>query len=81
MLKHTNEVQQLLDRMRNEIATELGIEIGADASSKVNGQVGGEMTKRLIQLGEMKLQEMSNQQTTNSFMYQQNQPQSNNELH
>jgi hypothetical protein len=81
MLKHTNEVQQLLDQLKTEVAAELGITLGADTTARENGTVGGQVTRKLIELGEQKLQEMSNQQTTNSFMYQQNQTQSNNELH
>ena len=81
MLKHTNEVQQLLDQMRNEVAAELGIEINPDMTSRDAGRIGGSITRKLVALGEMKLQEMSTQQTTNSYMYQQNQTQSNNELH
>jgi hypothetical protein len=81
MLKHTNEVQQLLDQLKVEVAAELGITLGADTSSKLNGLVGANMTRKLVELGEQKLQEMSNQQTTNSYMYQQNQTQPNSELH
>ena len=81
MLKHTNEVQQLLDQLKVETAAELGITLGADTSARENGTVGGLVTKKLVQLGEQKLQEMANQQTTNSYMYQPNQTQSQNELH
>lgn len=55
--KHSVEVQQVLDTMKQEIATELGVEVGAEQTSRNNGRVGGQMTKKLIQLGQMKLVE------------------------
>jgi Small, acid-soluble spore proteins, alpha/beta type len=81
MLKHTNEVQQLLDQLKTEIAAELGITLGADTTARENGSVGGLVTKKLVELGEMKLQEMATQQSSNPYMYQQNQTQPHNELH
>lgn len=68
MMKHTKEVQQLLDQMKTEIAIELGLDYGADVSSRDNGKIGGEITRRLIELGEQKLLEMhheTEQQTQN----------------
>jgi hypothetical protein len=81
--------QQILDQFRNEIAAEMGIELGENTTAKANGSVGGEMTKRLIQLGEMKLQEMhEEQQTIQSVQsvqsippYQMNQTYNQNQLH
>jgi hypothetical protein len=81
MLKHTNEVQQLLDQMRNEVAAELGIEINPDMTSREAGKIGGSITRKLVELGELKLQEMANQQSPNPYMYNQNKTQPNNELH
>jgi hypothetical protein len=81
MLKHTNEVQQLLDQLKEETAAELGITLGADQTSSNNGKVGAAMTKKLVELGEQKLQEMSIQQSPNPYMHQPNQTQSQNELH
>lgn len=54
-----------MDMFKNEVASELGIELGADQTSRNNGRVGGEMTKRLIQLGEMKLAEEYQKQKMN----------------
>lgn len=48
-----------IQQLKNEIAAELGIQYGADISARDNGRIGGEITKRLIALGELKLQEMS----------------------
>ena len=47
--------KELLDNFKYEIAKELGITLGADTSSRLNGTVGGEMTKRLVKLGELYL--------------------------
>jgi hypothetical protein len=78
--------QQLLDQLKNEIAAEMGIELNGDSTAREIGSVGGEITKRLIQLGEMKLQEMyEEQQTTQSVQsippYQMNQTYNQNQLH
>jgi hypothetical protein len=77
--------QQLLDQLKTEIANEMGIELSADTSAKLNGAVGGEVTKRLIQLGEMKLQEIYEEQQTQSVQsippYQMNQTYNQNQLH
>lgn len=62
MLRHNQQIQQILDQMKQEIATELGIEISPDMTTRNAGRIGGEMTQRLVQLGETKLLEMQNQQ-------------------
>jgi small acid-soluble spore protein A (major alpha-type SASP) len=48
----TQQVNQVLDQMKYEIASELGIQTGADQTARNNGRVGGQMTKRLIQIAE-----------------------------
>jgi hypothetical protein len=50
----------VVNQLKEEIAQELGIQYGADISARDNGRIGGEMTKRLIALGQAKLQEMNN---------------------
>lgn len=50
-------MKNIKEMFKNEIASELGIELGADQTSRNNGRVGGTMVKRLIQLGEIKLEE------------------------
>lgn len=61
MLNNNQNIEQILDQMKNEIATELGIEIHEDMSSRNAGKIGGEITRRLIALGEQKLMEMNDQ--------------------
>ena len=52
--KNTNN-KSAIEKMKYEIASELGVNMGPDASSRANGSVGGEITKRLVQMGENKL--------------------------
>lgn len=48
--------ENVLDRMKHEIANEFGVQLGADTTARANGSVGGEMTKRLITMAEQQLQ-------------------------
>ena len=50
-----NNSKQAIEKMKYEIANELGVNMGPNASSKANGTVGGEITKRLVQIAEQKL--------------------------
>jgi hypothetical protein len=52
MAKKNNQIQYVLDQIKNEIAAEMGIELSGNTSSRLNGSVGGEMTKRLVALAE-----------------------------
>lgn len=63
--------ETLINQMKEEIAQEFGIQYGADISSRDNGRIGGEITKRLIQLGEQKLIEMSQEHSVNHTMINQ----------
>lgn len=65
MTKHSPEVQQLLDQLKQETSIEMGIELGVDQTAKMNGSVGGRMTQKLIQLGQIKLLEMQQQINNN----------------
>lgn len=47
--------KQALEQMKYEIAQEFGVQLGADASARSNGSVGGEITKRLVQMAQAKL--------------------------
>lgn len=49
------ESEQVLDMMKEEIASELGVQLGADTSARLNGAVGGELTKRLIAMAQENL--------------------------
>ncbi|MFQ3543686.1 alpha/beta-type small acid-soluble spore protein [Halobacillus rhizosphaerae] len=49
------ESENILNKMKEEIAQELGVQLGADATARQNGSVGGEMTKRLIELAKKQL--------------------------
>jgi hypothetical protein len=58
--KRNNQIQYVLDQIKNEVAAEMGIqELNADTTSRVCGQVGGQMTKRLIVIAEQMLQEQN----------------------
>lgn len=48
--------QSALDQMKMEIAQEFGVTLGADATARANGSVGGEITKRLVQMAQQRLQ-------------------------
>ena len=48
-----------VEKMKYEIANELGVNMGPDATSRANGSVGGEITKRLVQMGEEKMNRSS----------------------
>ena len=48
-----------VEKMKYEIASELGVNMGPDATSRANGSVGGEITKRLVQMGEEKMNRAS----------------------
>lgn len=48
-----------VEKMKYEIASELGVNMGPDATSRANGSVGGEITKRLVQMGEEKMNRSS----------------------
>lgn len=48
--------KQAIENLKYEIANELGITLGADTSSRLNGTVGGEMTRRLVRLGQLSLE-------------------------
>ena len=57
--------ENLLNKMKNEIAAELGIpnydQIDkGDLPARVHGAIGGTMTKRLIELGQQALANQSN---------------------
>ena len=52
--------KQALEKMKYEIANELGIKLGADTSARLNGTVGGLMTRRLVRLGEERLNSLNN---------------------
>ena len=74
--------EQLLEQLKTEIANELNITLGAETSSRLNGKVGAEMTKRLVELGQMKLMEMATEQPKiNPNMINQNKSQQQNQLH
>jgi hypothetical protein len=45
----------VLNRMKEEIANEFGVQLGADTTARANGSVGGEMTKRLVAYAEQTL--------------------------
>lgn len=45
----------VLDQMKQEIASEFGVQLGADTTARANGSVGGEMTKRLVAMAEQQL--------------------------
>lgn len=62
MLKNNLNTQQLLEMMKQETSRELGIEIHSDMTSRNAGKIGGSMTQKLIKLGELKLQEMVQEQ-------------------
>lgn len=64
MTNNTNKLvvpqaEQMLDNMKQEIASEFGVHLGADATARQNGSVGGEMTKRLIKMAQ---EQLNNQQ-------------------
>lgn len=48
--------QAALDQMKYEIAQEFGVNLGADSTARANGSVGGEITKRLVQMAQQRLQ-------------------------
>ena len=50
-----NNSKSAIEKMKYEIASELGVNMGPDATSRANGTVGGEITKRLVQMGEDKM--------------------------
>ena len=52
--KKTNS-KSAIEKMKYEIASELGVNMGPEATSRANGTVGGEITKRLVQMGEDKM--------------------------
>jgi hypothetical protein len=54
--KHSNELNMVLDQMKNEIAAEMGIDIGPEQTARNNGAVGGQMVKRLLVIAEDILQ-------------------------
>jgi len=63
--------ENLLNKMKNEIAAELGIpnydQIDkGDLPARVHGAIGGTMTKRLIELGQQALANQSNLNLGNS---------------
>ncbi|MFZ3589961.1 small, acid-soluble spore protein, alpha/beta type [Bacillus sp. DJP31] len=47
----------VMDQMKQEIASEFGVQLGADTTARANGSVGGEMTKRLIAMAEQHLRD------------------------
>lgn len=49
------EAEQMVESMKQEIASEFGVKLGADATARQNGSVGGEMTKRLVQMAQAQL--------------------------
>ena len=52
------EAQNVLDKMKYEIANELGIDYNGDCgalSSRENGMIGGMMVKRMIQYAEQNM--------------------------
>jgi hypothetical protein len=51
-----------LEMLKRETAYEMGIELGANQTSKNNGKVGAEMTKKLVALGKMNLEQMMRDQ-------------------
>jgi hypothetical protein len=51
----------VLDQMKQEIASEFGVQLGADTTARANGSVGGEMTKRLVAMGEQHLRDQQGQ--------------------
>jgi hypothetical protein len=53
--------ENVLNQMKEEIASEFGVQLGADTTARANGSVGGEMTKRLIALGEQSLRNQQGQ--------------------
>ncbi|MFD2682209.1 small, acid-soluble spore protein, alpha/beta type [Bacillus seohaeanensis] len=53
--------ENVLNQMKEEIASEFGVTLGADTTARANGSVGGEMTKRLIAIAEQSLTNQQNQ--------------------
>jgi hypothetical protein len=51
----------VLDQMKQEIASEFGVQLGADTTARANGSVGGEMTKRLVAMAEQHLRDQQGQ--------------------
>jgi hypothetical protein len=47
----------VLDQMKQEIASEFGVQLGAETTARANGSVGGEMTKRLVAMAEQHLRD------------------------
>ncbi|MDR6123153.1 alpha/beta-type small acid-soluble spore protein [Neobacillus drentensis] len=53
--------ENVLDQMKEEIASEFGVQLGADTTARANGSVGGEMTKRLVAYAEQTLRNQQGQ--------------------
>jgi hypothetical protein len=53
--------ENVLDQMKEEIASEFGVQLGADTTARANGSVGGEMTKRLVAYAEQTLRNQQDQ--------------------
>ena len=58
-----NSNMNSIDKMKYEIASELGVSMGPNATSRDCGSVGGEITKRLVQMGEEKMNRSSKKDT------------------
>ncbi|MCM3691110.1 alpha/beta-type small acid-soluble spore protein [Neobacillus niacini] len=53
--------ENVLNQMKEEIASEFGVQLGADTTARANGSVGGEMTKRLVAYAEQSLRNQQGQ--------------------
>ena len=53
--------ENVLEQMKNEIASEFGVQLGADTTARANGSVGGEMTKRLVAMAQEQLKNQQGQ--------------------
>ncbi|MBY0148145.1 alpha/beta-type small acid-soluble spore protein [Neobacillus niacini] len=53
--------ENVLNQMKEEIASEFGVQLGADTTARANGSVGGEMTKRLVAYAEQALRNQQGQ--------------------
>jgi small acid-soluble spore protein A (major alpha-type SASP) len=47
--------EQLLDKLKTEIAGRLNVQLGAEQTARANGSVGGEMTKHLVAMAQQQL--------------------------
>jgi small acid-soluble spore protein A (major alpha-type SASP) len=73
--------QVALEMLKRETSMELGIELGAENTARNNGKVGAEMTKKLVALGKMNLEQMMQDQGVGNVEVTQMIEQNENQLH